>query len=135
MTPLGGVPFVGDDLIAGNPPALQGGCCGACGSWAFPAVDACGACGAGDVRVTALSTEGAIYSFTIIRIPVPGYHGPVPYGLGIVELEREGLRVGTTLLADPINELRIGAPVRFRLFDVGTEDEPLTTYAYEVEAR
>lgn len=130
MSATESVPMVGDGLINDDSPALLGSHCIACGAWAFPAARPCVACGGDEVDVRPLSTEGTIYSFTIVRVPVPGYCGPVPYGLGVVELERERLRVGTLLTAEPIDALRIGAPVTFTLVDVGAPESPLTSYAY-----
>jgi len=66
------------------------------------------------------------------RVPVPGYSGPVPYGLGVVELP-DGIRVNSVLIADPLESLSIGARVRFRLLDVGTAQQPLLSFGYELD--
>jgi uncharacterized OB-fold protein len=76
-----------------------------------------------------LATEGTVFSYTIVRVPVPGYAGPVPYGLGVVELP-DGIRVNTMLVAEPLETLSIGAPVRIRLVQVGTEQNPLLSYGF-----
>jgi uncharacterized OB-fold protein len=81
-----------------------------------------------------LSTTGTIFSYTIVRVPVPGYTGPVPYGLGIVELP-EGIRISSVLVTESLENLSIGAAVRFCLLDVGTANEPLLSYAYKLERR
>jgi uncharacterized OB-fold protein len=79
-----------------------------------------------------LATEGAIYSYTIARFAPPGYVGEVPFGVGIVELP-DGIRVASTLIAEPLEELRIGAPVTFRLLEVETEDGPALSFAYAIQ--
>jgi uncharacterized OB-fold protein len=85
------------------------------------------------VQVVRLPTVGTVFSYTISRVSAPGYSGPVPYGFGIVELGSD-LRVTSLLGADPIDQLRIGARVHFALVDVGTEDEPVLSYMYEMES-
>jgi uncharacterized protein len=79
-----------------------------------------------------LSTTGVIFSYTIVRVPVAGYSGPVPYGLGVVELP-DGIRVNSVLVADPLESLGVGARVRFCVLDVGTTQEPLLSYGYELD--
>ena len=62
----------------------------------------------------------------------PGYTGPVPFGFGIVELERERLRVITRLTeADP-TRLTFGAPMRLVADSLpGDDGEPVVTWAFE----
>ena len=58
----------------------------------FPRRRWCPYTGADDVEPVDLPTEGTLWAITTVSIPPPGYHGPVPYALGIVELT-DGLRV------------------------------------------
>jgi len=62
----------------------------------------------------------------------PGYIGPVPFGFGVVELEREKLRVITRLtVADPA-ALIFGQPMRLVAETLpGENDEPVVTWAFE----
>jgi hypothetical protein len=126
------VPLVRDGLFTVDPPALLGGCCQACEQYSFPAAARCPHCRGGHVEVRALPTTGTIYSYTIARVRAPGYLGPVPYGYGLVSLD-VGIQVASLLGANPIERLSIGARVRFGLVDVGTAEQPLWSYAYEVE--
>ena len=114
-----------------DPPTLLGGRCQMCAFYSFPATTRCPYCHCSHPEVVSLPNVGRIYTFTISRIPAPGYVGPVPYGLGLVELE-VGMLVTSLLVADPIEHLAIGVPVRLVLVDVGTTDEPVLSYAYEV---
>ena len=71
-----------------------------------------GATGADDVEEVRLSTEGALWAWTAVTAPPPGYEGPVPYGFGVVELEAEGLRLVTRLTEPDPAELRAGQRMR-----------------------
>src|SRR6202045_3055942 len=110
------VPMVGEGLFVKDPPTLLGSRCRACESYTFPATTRCPHCYCSQLEVVSLPNVGRIYSFTISRIPAPGYVGPVPYGLGLVELE-VGMLVTSLLVADPIEHLAIGVPVRLVLVD------------------
>lgn len=123
--------MVREGLFVKDPPTLLGSRCRACESYTFPATTRCPYCYCSQPEVVSLPNVGRIYSFTISRIPAPGYVGPVPYGLGLVELE-VGIRVTSLLIADPIEQLAVDAPVRLTLLNVGTADEPALSYAYEV---
>lgn len=127
------VPVVHPDLFTTDPPQLLGGQCEVCTQVFFPSAPTCAFCRSTEVSVRPLATSGTIYSFTIVRIPVPGYRGPVPYGLGLVELS-DGIRVTSTLTARDLDDLVIGADVSFRLVDVGPDDDTVLSYAYEVVA-
>jgi uncharacterized OB-fold protein len=97
---------------------LLGGHCAACSRRHFPASDACPWCGARDPDKVALSTTGTLWSWTAITAPPPGYDGPTPFGVGVVELPADGLRVVTRLtVADP-TALREGQPVEYCVVDV-----------------
>jgi hypothetical protein len=71
-----------------------------------------------------LSKHGALYSYTIVRVPPAGWPGPVPYILGQVELPE-----GPQVLAEVVNcleaDLRIGMAVELALQIVRT-GPPLT---------
>ena len=64
-----------------------------------------------------------------MRIRPPGYAGPCPYVLGIVELD-DGLRITTIVAARDVEDVHIGDRVTFELFDVGADDEPRWTFAH-----
>ena len=131
-TRVSSAPAVRDELVQLEPPALLGGKCGECGRLSFPLERFCAHCGALDPQRCALATTGTIYSYAVVRFAPPGYAGSVPYAVGVVELE-PGIRVASTLIADPIEALQIAAPVRFELLEVPTDDGVVLSYAYVQE--
>lgn len=124
-----------EDLLSIDPPSLLAGSCDACGQLSFPRERYCAHCGGPDTRLVPLATRGTIYSWTIARFAPPGYAGEVPFGVGVVELD-DGIRVTSTLVADPLESLRVGATVAFRLLQVDTADGvggPVISWAYGVD--
>lgn len=116
-------------LFTVEPPALTGGRCERCGALMFPARMLCPECQGDAIAAVPLSTTGVVYTFTIVRMMPPGYLGEVPYAYGVVELP-EGLRVTTTLTADSLEMIVIGAPCAFELIELG--EARRLSFAYRV---
>lgn len=74
--------------------------CAACGRLAFPPRPFCPHCWARDVRWTALSGNGRLYSHTVVHAAPAVFRREAPYRVGIVDLD-EGLRIATRLLPAP----------------------------------
>ena len=110
--------------------ALRGSRCTTCGALRFPYRDLCAACQSEAVEAVALSTEGTVHTFTIVRAAPPGYLGEFPYAFGVVELP-EGLRVTTTLTADDLDAIAIGDACSFETIEL---PGPLLSFAYRVAA-
>lgn len=119
-------------LFSTDPPQLLGGRCAACAKVFFPDAVACPFCRSTKVGTQGLATNGTVYSYTVVRVPVPGYAGPLPYGLGLVELP-DGIRVTSMLAAPSVEDLAVGVEVHFRLVHVGSEGTPVLSYAYATE--
>ena len=114
-----------------DPPALHGSRCTACGKTHFPRSDACPYCATEDPEPVDLSRRGALWAWTAITAPPPGYKGDVPYGVGIVELP-EGVRVIARLTeADPA-ALAEGQAMELRVVPLHQDDEgnDVVTYAF-----
>ena len=98
MTPIAERLFELEDGVI----TLIGGFSPSSDNYHFPLLDTCPYSGARDVQRVLLSRHGALWAWTAVTAPPPGYRGEVPYGFGVVELEREQLRVITRLKeADP----------------------------------
>lgn len=132
MSPVAPVP-VREGLFRTDPPALLGARCRACQTVRFPAQELCARCQSTDVEPVALSTTGTVHTFTVVHHRPPGYVGELPYAIGIVELP-DGLRVASTLTADHLDGIAIGASCTFELLDLPDADPPLQSFAYRVGA-
>ena len=112
--------------------ALIGGYSPTSGLHHFPRLDTCPYTGATDTETVTLSSEATLWAWTAVTAAPPGYSGPVPFGFGVVELEREHLRVVTRLTeADP-TRLAFGEPMRLVAESLpGHGGEPVVTWAFE----
>ncbi len=80
---------------------LLGGRSAASGLSHFPLQPVCPYTGVDDVQPVDLPREGTLWHCTEVTAAPPGYHGAVPFGLGVVELS-DGLRVvGRIVAGDP----------------------------------
>ncbi len=93
--------------------ALTGVRCGGCGELAIPPKEFCPTCGARDWHATPLSGEGAIASYTIIRVPPPAHAADAPYAIAVVRL-KEGVQLLGRVVDVPLDQVAVGLPLRFR---------------------
>ena len=103
-----------ENARAGTLTALR---CGKCGELAIPPKEFCPECRERAWRSQTLSGEGAIASYTVIRVAPRHHVDEVPYAIAVVRL-REGVSLIGRIVDIPLESLAIGLPVRFR---------PLTT--------
>jgi uncharacterized OB-fold protein len=87
--------------------------CGRCGALAIPPRVFCPECSENSWQDTALSGDGTIASYTVIRVAPRGYAGEVPYAIAAVHL-KEGPSLLGRIVDIPLEKLQIGLPVRFR---------------------
>jgi len=99
-----------EKAAAGELSALR---CGRCGALAIPPREFCPECAERAWQPAALSGEGTIASFTVIRVAPRGYAGEVPYAIAAVHL-KEGVSLLGRVVDIPLDRLKIGLPVRFR---------------------
>src|SRR6476620_4909782 len=98
----------------------------------FPRLDTCPYTGATDIETVTLSTDATLWLWTAVTAAPPGYAVPVPFGFGVVELEREHLRVITRLTeADPA-QLTLGQPMQLvaEMLPLA-DDTSVVTWAFE----
>ena len=87
-------------------------CCEDCGRFAHPYVGRCAACHSKDMAPKAVSGRATVCGFTINHQPwFP--HVPTPYVFAYVELEEQAsIRLSTNIVHCPVEEIRIGMPVK-----------------------
>ena len=98
---------------------LTGIRCG-CGEIAIPPKELCAACGKRAWTPVPLAGDGAVASFTVIRVPPRGRAEEAPYAVAVVQL-REGVSLLGRVVDIPLDSLRIGLPVRFRPIATGEQ--------------
>jgi uncharacterized OB-fold protein len=91
-----------------------------CGQMAIPPKELCAACGKRAWTQVSLTGDGAVASFTVIRVPPRGRAEEAPYAVAVVQL-REGVSLLGRVVDIPLDSLRIGLPVRFRPIATGEQ--------------
>jgi uncharacterized OB-fold protein len=100
----------------------------------FPRLDTCPYSGATDIETVTLSADATLWAWTAVTAAPPGYAGPVPFGFGVVELEREHLRVITRLTESDPAQLTFGQPMRLVAETLPAEDgEAVVTWAFQAQ--
>ena len=97
--------------------------CIECGIVVFGPATFCQSCTSPGLEQIDLATEGTLYSYTIVRVPPPGWPGPVPYVLGEVELP-EGPHVLAEVIDCAHDALRVGMPMTLALRPVAMPEVP-----------
>jgi uncharacterized OB-fold protein len=108
-----------------EPPRLVLWRCEGCDALHFPRRAVCATCGCERLAESLGGAAGELYTFTVVHAAPPGYEGPVPYGLGVVEVD-DGLRVEANLHASDLSKLRVGQRVVAATVPLGGEGEDVT---------
>ena len=108
---------------------LLGGWSPSSGLRHFPPSPVCPFTGADDIEPVDLPRTGTVWLHTTVTVAPPGYSGPVPYGLGIVELDGDPeLRVVTRLRGEGVAR---GVAVALSGEEVpGPDGEPSVTWTF-----
>ncbi len=117
---------------SGERGVLLGMRCQRCGVCVFGPATFCQSCTSPDLEAIELGAEGTLYSYTIVRVPPPGWPGPVPYVLGEVELP-EGPHVLAEVVDCAHDDLKVGMPVALALRTVamdGVADSERVVYKW-----
>jgi uncharacterized protein len=86
--------------------------CQSCRQVWHPPLPRCPHCHAENLGWRAVSGDGTVYSYTVVRHPTHfAFAGQIPYILAIVELA-EGPRLVTALTGIESHQARVGMPVR-----------------------
>ena len=102
--------------------ALLGGWSPSSGHRHFPRGVSCPFTGADDVEPVVLDSVATLWGWTAVTSPPPGYSGPVPFGVGVVELV-DGLRLITRLTEPDPSRLQTGMSMRLVADPVGVDDD------------
>lgn len=85
--------------------------CQSCGCYLHPPLPRCPECWGRDIAPEAVSGRGEVHSFTINHQSWDG--STEPYAIIVVAFpEQAGLRLTSNLVGCPLDEVRIGMPVR-----------------------
>ena len=117
---------------SGERGVLLGMRCPRCGVCVFGPATFCQSCTSPDLEAIELVSEGILYSYTIVRVPPPGWPGPVPYVLGEVELP-EGPHVLAEVVDCAHDDLKVGMPMALALRTVamdGVADSERVVYKW-----
>ncbi len=118
----------------GTQGVLLGTVCKSCGVHFFGSPRFCLKCTSGDLQPVELSKEGILYTFTIVRVPPPGWQGSVPYILGAVKLP-EGPSITSEVVDCPEEALKVGMPMELTLRVGGKDKEENEVVVYKWRPR
>jgi len=108
---------------------LLGSECRSCGAHFFPVRAACARCLSQDLETVKFSTEGTLYTYSVVRQSTPAFE--VPYALGYVDFP-EGVRIMGQIGGVEFDDIKIGMPMKLVLEPFGEDDEgnPLIGYRF-----
>lgn len=108
-------------VAPGEQPFLLGNRCEPCGKIYFPKVTLCPRClNEKTLEEVKLGPKGKLYTYTIVRVPSPGFK--VPYAFGYIDLPG-GIRVCSQISAvEPLEEqLKLGMDMELTIGQVREE--------------
>lgn len=102
--------------------------CTQCGRTRFPPGPTCATCGAPDHDWIDASGRGRVFSWIVVRHPVPAdvYAGEVPYVVALIELE-EGVRLVSNVIGCAPEAVAVDMPVEV-MFDDRAGEVPLPKF-------
>jgi len=114
---------------------LAGSRCKDCDEVFLGKVIGCENCGSQNIDAAALSSEGKLYTYTVLHVPPRGdYKGPrepfVPLGIGLVELP-EGCRIMTPLTINDPELLKVNMPMRLIIDTFYTDAEGNEVFSFK----
>ena len=99
--------------------------CPACGQYVFYPRQHCPFCWNSGLDWRQVSGEGHLYSYSIVYVSaLPEFKDQVPYIYALVELS-EGIRLTANLIECPLDQLKVGLPVKLALVKKDGKTLPL----------
>jgi len=119
---------------SGEKPCLLGSHCKTCGQISFPPRKVCFKCFSEEMEILPLSTQGRLYTYTIVEYPAPGLVGP--YAIGYIDLP-EGVRVFSILDDWDRKNLKVGMDMELTWgkFKEDNEGNEIVTYKFKPTPR
>jgi uncharacterized OB-fold protein len=118
-------------LVPGEQAFLLGNKCKSCGKIYFPKAALCPEClKENGLEELKLSPRGKLYTYTVVRVPSPGFK--VPYAFGYVDLP-EGVRVCSQIsAAEPLEgNLQLGMDMELFIGPVRQDaNQPVIGYLF-----
>lgn len=101
--------------------------CQACGGRQYPPTTSCLACLSDDLGDSAVSGQGSVYSFTVVRQAFDrGFVDDIPYVVALVELaEDPTVRLLTNLVGIAPDQVTVGMAVEVSFEQVGAQSLPV----------
>ena len=115
---------------SGGAAVLVGQRCRQCQVCVFGPAIFCQGCSSPDLEPVQLSRQGILYSFTVVRVPPPGWPGRVPYTLGEVELP-EGPHVLAEIIGSEPDGLKLGMSMELALEEVSVAESNKVLAVYK----
>jgi len=108
---------------------LLGSRCRSCGAHFFPIREACAGCLSTDLETVKFSTEGTLYTYSVVRQSTPAFE--VPYVLGYVDFP-EGVRIMGQIGGCAIEDIKIGMQMVLSIEPFGQDEDgnALTGYRF-----
>lgn len=100
--------------------------CAACGALAVPPKAVCPECEGLRWERAPLGGDGEIASYTVIRVAPAQYAAAAPYVIAVVRMA-EGVSLLGRLTGVPVDDARVGLPVRFA-GSAANADPPVITF-------
>lgn len=84
--------------------------CDDCGAWRQPPRHRCAECSSDHWSWHSSTGRGTVYTWTVVRRPLPAFADEAPFAVVVIELE-EGPRIASRLRDVAIDDLELGLPV------------------------
>jgi len=105
--------------------------CTKCGKIFFPPRLVCNGCRGREFETVTLAQEGALETFTVIRVAPTGFGDETPYAVGIIKLD-DGVRITSQVVDCDVEKLNIGDRVRLEFRKVQEDGESgVICYGYK----
>jgi len=110
---------------------LEAGKCKTCGAIYFPPRLVCAKCRSRSFETVRMNDEGALLTFTVIRVGPSQFADQTPYAVGIVELDG-GVRITAQIADCDFDKLAIGQRLRIEFRRIRKEgDAGILCYGYK----